>query len=57
MLFFAKEIRGLQELFPYTKSPLEQDFEQFELEAIYNSLGVLQKRSNAYLSMTEMLWF
>ena len=57
MLFFAKEIRGLQELFPNSKSPLEEDFETFELNAIYEHLGNLRKRSDAYLGKINSVIF
>ena len=34
MFFFKSEIDALEELFPYKKATLEEDFEDFELQTI-----------------------
>ena len=48
MNFFQYEIRNLIKNFPHEKATLEDDFLDFELDAI-KDLGVLKKASHLYL--------
>ena len=49
MLFFEQEINELKELFAYEKSNLELDFDEIELAAINNQIGVLRHSNHTYL--------
>ena len=53
MNFFEYEITKLAEKFAHVKSTIEDDFEQFELDAI-NQLGVLKNENHLYLGNCQI---
>ena len=50
MIFFPFEKEGLEKLFAYSKAPIDEDFDGFEIDAI-NDLNMLKNNSHVYLGL------